>query len=217
MKWNKIAMILGLAILSSGMSQLSAANVKKIVDKIQKKYQQVKTLKLEFKQKSIYSLTNMQSEVFGTLLLDREHDRYRLETEDQVIVDDGQTFWRYNKLENQVLIDYAKKSEEDVLLSDFLFNLNKKYFAELVSEEKTGKQKQFVIKLTPKNSEESYFKAIKVWVVNKTWEIKKVVYFDINDNQTEFDITSLKINLKIPDSVFKFNPPQGVDVVDLRM
>ena len=151
------------------------------------------------------------------MLLDRKNDRYRLETEDQLIVDNGKTFWRYNKLENQVLIDYAKKSEEDVLLSDFLFDIQKKYFAELVSEEKTGKQKQFVIKLTPKNTEESYFKAIKVWVLDKTWEIQRVVYIDINDNKTEFEITQLKINVPIPENAFTFKPPQGVDIVDLRM
>ncbi len=211
-------LLITLVVILGLFSALSAGtNVNKIIDRIQKKYQKVERLEIQFKQKTRYQLTNMESEIYGTLLLDRKNDRYRLETEDQVIVDNGKTFWRFNKLENQVMIDYAKKSEQDVLLSDFLFDIKKKYFAELVSEEKTGKQKQFVIKLTPKNSEESYFRAIKVWVVDKTWQIKRVVYEDINDNQTEFEITSLTINPEIPDSAFEFQPPQGVDVVDLRM
>ncbi len=212
---NKIYLIV--FIIAGIAISLPAANVKKIIHQIQKKYQKVTTLEIQFKQKTIYQLTNMESEVFGTLILDRKNDRYRLETEDQLIIDDGKTFWRYNKLENQVLIDYAKKSDEDVLLSDFLFDIQKKYYAELVSEEKTNKQKQFVIKLTPKNAEESYFKAIKVWVIDKTWEIKRVVYIDINDNQTEFEITNLKVNVSIPETAFNFKPPQGVDIVDLRM
>ncbi len=206
-----------LAIILAMAVTMPAANVKKIIAKIQNKYKNISTLEIHFKQKTVFELTKMESEVFGTLLLDRKNDRYRLETEDQLIVDNGKTFWRYNKLENQVLIDYAKKSEEDVLLSDFLFDIQKKYFAELVSEEKTGKQKQFVIKLTPKNTEESYFKAIKVWVLDKTWEIQRVVYIDINDNKTEFEITQLKINVPIPENAFTFKPPQGVDIVDLRM
>lgn len=206
-----------LAIILAMAVTIPAANVKKIIAKIQNKYKNISTLEIHFKQKTVFELTKMESEVFGTLLLDRKNDRYRLETEDQLIVDNGKTFWRYNKLENQVLIDYAKKSEEDVLLSDFLFDIQKKYFAELVSEEKTGKQKQFVIKLTPKNTEESYFKAIKFWVLDKTWEIQRVVYIDINDNETEFEITQLKINVPIPENAFTFKPPQGVDIVDLRM
>lgn len=206
-----------LAIILAMAVTMPAANVKKIIAKIQNKYKNISTLEIHFKQKTVFELTKMESEVFGTLLLDRKNDRYRLETEDQLIVDNGKTFWRYNKLENQVLIDYAKKSEEDVLLSDFLFDIQKKYFAELVSEEKTGKQKQFVIKLTPKNTEESYFKAIKFWVLDKTWEIQRVVYIDINDNKTEFEITQLKINVPIPENAFTFKPPQGVDIVDLRM
>ena len=206
-----------LAIILAMAVTIPAANVKKIIAKIQNKYKNISTLEIHFKQKTVFGLTKMESEVFGTLLLDRKNDRYRLETEDQLIVDNGKTFWRYNKLENQVLIDYAKKSEEDVLLSDFLFDIQKKYFAELVSEEKTGKQKQFVIKLTPKNTEESYFKAIKFWVLDKTWEIQRVVYIDINDNKTEFEITQLKINVPIPENAFTFKPPQGVDIVDLRM
>ena len=209
--YSVLAIILAMAIT------IPAANVKKIIAKIQNKYKNISTLEIHFKQKTVFELTKMESEVFGTLLLDRKNDRYRLETEDQLIVDNGKTFWRYNKLENQVLIDYAKKSEEDVLLSDFLFDIQKKYFAELVSEEKTGKQKQFVIKLTPKNTEESYFKAIKFWVLDKTWEIQRVVYIDINDNETEFEITQLKINVPIPENAFTFKPPQGVDIVDLRM
>jgi len=216
MKHYKKLYWVGVIILGMAVT-IPAANVKKIISKIQNKYKNITTLEIHFKQKTVFELTKMESEVFGTLLLDRKNDRYRLETEDQLIVDNGKTFWRYNKLENQVLIDYAKKSEEDVLLSDFLFNIQEKYFAELVSEEKTGKQKQFVIKLTPKNTEESYFKAIKFWVLDKTWEIQRVVYVDINDNKTEFEITQLKINVPIPENAFMFEPPQGVDIVDLRM
>jgi len=184
MKHYKKLYWVGVIILGMAVT-IPAANVKKIISKIQNKYKNITTLEIHFKQKTVFELTKMESDVFGTLLLDRKNDRYRLETEDQLIVDNGKTFWRYNKLENQ--------------------------------EEKTGKQKQFVIKLTPKNTEESYFKAIKFWVLDKTWEIQRVVYVDINDNKTEFEITQLKINVPIPENAFMFEPPQGVDIVDLRM
>ena len=204
-----------LILLLIGLSW-TGTGVEKIIKNVQKKYQKVQTLYVDFKQINRFKLTGIENEVYGTLWLG-QNDCFRLETEDQVMVSDGEAFWRYNKLENQVIIDYAKKSEQDILMKDFLFDISERYYGEILSQTKEGKDKIYLVKLTPKNPEDSFFKYIKVWVVNKKWTFKRVVYVDYDDNESEYEINQIKVNPPVDDGVFKLNIPEGAEVVDLRL
>jgi outer membrane lipoprotein-sorting protein len=160
-------------------------------------------------------LTNTTSEIFGTFVI-KGKDQYRLNSETQIIVTDGETFWRYNKIENQVLIDNAKKENQEVLLNNFLYDLQKNYFSQIVDEFKEDGTKIFVLKLTPKPSNESFFTSIKFWVENKSWKIRRVIYTDYNENETEYEIEKIFFDKQFPDSFFTFNPIKGSEVVDVR-
>ncbi|NOX37002.1 MAG: outer membrane lipoprotein carrier protein LolA [Calditrichaeota bacterium] len=197
------------------VSTSTAAKIDKIISAVQKKYRSLQTLRIEFRQISRFQLTKTESEIYGTLLLSGK-DKFRLETEDQVMVSNGETFWRYNKLDQQVLIDYPKKEDQEVLFRDFLYDIKDKYFAELVEEKKDGKKKIFVVKLIPKESDQSFFTSIKVWLEDKSWKIRRVVYRDYNDNETEFQIEHMELNPQFSPATFEFAPPEGVEVVDLR-
>ena len=205
-----VAMFILMAVLTS-----SAAKINKIISAVQKKYRSLQTLKIEFRQISRFQLTKTESEIYGTLLLSGK-DKFRLETEDQVMVSNGKTFWRYNKLDQQVLIDYPKKEDQEVLFRDFLYDIKDKYFAELVDEEKDGKKKIFVVKLIPKESDQSFFTSIKVWLEEESWKVRRVVYRDYNENETEFQIEHMELNPQYSPATFEFAPPEGVEVVDLR-
>ena len=202
------------SLLFSGWTN-AASRIDKIIDAVQKKYRSVKTLKIEFRQINRFQLTKTESEIFGTLFLGGK-DKFRLETEDQVMVSYGKTFWRYNKLDQQVLIDYPKKEDQEVLFRDFLYDIKDKYFAELVEERKDGKKKIFVVKLIPRESDQSFFTSIKVWLEDRSWKIRRVIYQDYNENETEFQIEGMEINPQFRPATFQFSPPDGVEVVDLR-
>ncbi|MEJ2051040.1 MAG: outer membrane lipoprotein carrier protein LolA [Calditrichota bacterium] len=191
------------------------SNVEKIIKQVQKKYRDIDVVYVDFKQVNRFKLTGIQNEVFGTLWISQDN-KFRFETEDQVMVSNGDKFWRYNKLENQVIIDYAKKSQNDVFLNNFLFNISDHYLSQIVNEETVNKQKIFEIRLTPKNPDDSYFKYIKVWLVDKSWDLKKVVYVDFNENEVEYDIEKIDFNPKVSQNIFDFQTPEGVEVVDLR-
>jgi outer membrane lipoprotein carrier protein len=191
------------------------SNVEKIIKQVQKKYREINVVYVDFKQVNRFKLTGIQNEVFGTLWISQDN-KFRFETEDQVMVSNGDKFWRYNKLENQVIIDYAKKSQNDVFLNNFLFNISDHYLSQIVNEESVNKQKIYEIRLTPKNPDDSYFKYIKVWLVDKSWDLKKVVYIDFNENEVEYDIEKIDFNPKVSQNIFDFQTPEGVEVVDLR-
>lgn len=196
-------------------STVSGADAEKIIKEIQKKYQKSKSLEIQFKEINRFKLTGTTSEVFGTFII-KDQDNYRLDSETQVIATNGTAFWRYNKIENQVLIDHAKKDNQEVLLNNFLYDLQQKYYSQVIDEYKDAGNKIYVIKLTPKGSSESFFTSIKIWVENNSWKIGKVIYTDYNENETEYEIENIVFDKKFPDSLFTFVPPKGSEVVDLR-
>lgn len=209
---KKIIILISLLFFSFATA---GSNVEKVIKNVQKKYKDVKLISINFKQINRFKLSGLENEIFGSLWLSQS-DKFRFETEDQTIVSDGKTYWQYNKLENQVLIDNAKKSNQDIFINNFLFKIDDLYYGQILSEQKEGKQKIFEIKLTPKNTEESFFRYIKVWIVNKSWEIKKVNYIDYNENESEYLIEKLDLNPKITGKEFIFEIPEDMEVVDLR-
>jgi outer membrane lipoprotein carrier protein len=207
--------IIYLFILILCVSGWSEENVEKIIKKVQDKYKKINALNVDFKQVNRFKLTGIENEVFGSLFITND-EKFRLETEDQLLVSDGEKFWRYNKLENQVIIDYAKKTQQDIFLNNFLFKINDNYYSQIVKEHKLSKGKVFEIKLTPRNPDDSFFDYIKVWLKDNSWDLLKVVYVDFNENEVEYIIEETKINPKIGDNMFQFSSPEGVETVDLR-
>ncbi len=202
-------------LLVIASSALFAAKVDKIISKVQKKYQSTKTIRIDFNETRRFSLTGTETQMGATLLMEG-NDKFRLESEDQVLVNNGETFWRYNKLDSQVLVDYAKKNDQEVMLNEFLFDLKDHYFGQVIDEIKGKKGKKYLIKLTPKPTEQSIFTTVKIWVRDKTWEIDRLVYRDYNDNETEYNIKQTAFNPELRESIFTFTPPEGIQVIDLR-
>jgi outer membrane lipoprotein-sorting protein len=194
---------------------ITQSDVNKIIKDVQKKYQNIQMVYVDFKQVNRFKLTDIKSEINGTIWIS-QNDRFRLETEDQVMVSDGTTFWRFNKLENQVLIDYAKKSQQDVFLNNFLFKIDEVYFSQVAGETKIDGKKVYEIKLTPRKPDESFFNYVKVWLYDKSWELEKVLYVDFNENEVEYLIEKMELNPVVTGNVFNFEIPEGVEAVDLR-
>jgi outer membrane lipoprotein-sorting protein len=193
----------------------SKESVDNIIKNVQKKYEKIEVLKVEFRQVNRFKLTGIENEIFGSILISQKN-KFRIETEDQIMASDGESFWRFNKLENQVLIDHAKKSQQDVFLNNFLYQISDYYYSQIVSEQKRGKNKIFEIKLTPKNGDDSFFSYIKVWLMDKSWELEKVIYVDFNDNEVEYQIEKVEQSPEVSRDPFRFEIPQGTEVVDLR-
>lgn len=219
MKKNKFNTMLCLAtslmILYAFSTPGQSADVKKIINNVQKKYRSAKSIRIHFTEVSRFSLTGTETQVSAVLQM-RGKNKFRLDSEDQVLINDGETFWRYNKLDSQVLIDYAKKNEDDVLLNNFLYDFEDHYFGQIIDEVKDEDARKYIIKMTPRPTEQSYFSSIKVWIRDKTWEIERIVYTDYSDNETEYVIEKTVFNPELSDSVFAFTAPEGIQVVDLR-
>jgi outer membrane lipoprotein-sorting protein len=211
MKFSRLVIFI-LIFLTAGMAK---EDVDEIVKSVQKKYKSVHLIHADFKQINRFKLAEIENEVFGSIWISQDN-QFRLETEDQVMVSNAKTFWKYNKLDNQVLIDYAQKSQQDIFLNNFLFKISDYYDPQILNETGSGNNKVFEIKLIPNNPEENFFNYIKVWLDNGSWLLKKVLYVDFNENEVEYDIEKIELNPQAPPNLFEFKIPEGAETVDLR-
>lgn len=211
-----LKVLLASVLFTGGFNQaLFGDNLDKIINKMQKKYRSTKTIKIKFTEIDRFQLTGTETSVRGMLEMEGKN-RFRLESEDQTLVSDGTTFWRYNKLENQVLIDDAKNDDQEAMLNNLLYEIKDHYLSYLIDETNDGQSKIYEIKLTPKPSEQSFFTSIRFWVRDNSWEISRVIYTDYNENETEFLIERMEFNPEIESSAFTFHLPEGTQVIDLR-
>lgn len=69
------------------------------------------------------------------------------------------------------------------------------------------------LKLIPKNPEPTMVEA-EVWVKADTAMITKVLVVDFYANTNEVELDNVVLNPDLPDGMFRFAAPQGVDVLD---
>jgi chaperone LolA len=194
----------------------SAQSVDDIVEEIQERYEGLENLSAEFKQVEFFQLTGSKNETTGKIYV-KNGTQYRLETEDRIIVTDGVTVWTYSMFNNQILIDRVKKNDVSVLPRDLLFKYPRDYYASLLSTEDYEDEEHYVLKLDPKEEIHGYIKSMKIWVNSDSYLISKIEYTDFNENTSIFAIRKIDIKKDLQESLFKFEIPEGVETVDLRM
>lgn len=204
-----------LGLVLAIISEINAADVNKIISKVQDKYGNIKYLTAMFKQVEIFKLTGSQTENIGKIYI-TGGEKYRFESEDQVIVTDGKSVWTYNSMSKQLLIDEVRENSGALIPRDLLFKYPQKYFATLLSESKENDKKLYLIRLDPRDEVYGYVKSIKIWVDDDEWLIHKIESTDINGNKSLYEITNQDTKSKISEDMFHFIPGEDTEVVDMR-
>lgn len=192
-----------------------AADVNKIISEVQDKYNKMKYLTAVFKQVETFKLTRSQTESVGKIYI-ADGEKYRFESDDQVIVTDGKSIWTYNAMSKQLLIDEVRENSGALIPRDLLFKYPQKYFATLLSESEEDNKKLYLIRLDPKDEVYGYVKSIKIWVEDDEWIIHKIESTDINGNKSIYEITNQDTKSKIDPDMFQIVPGEGMDVFDNR-
>ncbi len=191
-------------------SELTASQ---IVKNVQNNYEKTGDAVIQFTQTVVYPLSQISRTITGTLYI-KKGNKYRIDTGDKVIVTDGKTSWVYMPGSKQVIIDNFRNDKNTITPEKFLLDVPSDYFAVLLSTKKTGDEKTYTLRLTPK-SDDSFIRSITI-VINGDWTIKSAEVSDMNDTKYTYTVNSLKVNTGLPNSEFEFVPPKGTQVVDLR-
>jgi len=185
-----------------------------IIEKVQAKYKKTSTAIAKYTQTVQFKLTKMEQSYDGILFLKKEK-KYRIETDQQVIMTNGITTWAYSPKTNQVVIDNYKEDKNSISPEKFLTEYPNDYYSNLIGTANVNNQDTYEMKLTPKESR-SFIKSLKVWVDSKEWFIRKIEIIDMNDNTTVYTVKNIQANVEIGNDKFQFKPTSETQVIDLR-
>lgn len=209
----RIVPVIFAVVLSAG--RLTAADsAEEVLERVRKSYDRIEDAEVRFTQKVKFSLARIEQEVSGTLFFKKEN-KYRVEFEGQTVVTDGETVWSYSATNNQVLIDRFKQDERSISPERILTAAPDDFIPSIVGREKIGRVDATVLKMVPQKPAMA-IKSMKLWVSESDWLTRKVEIVDLHGKETTYIVNSIKTNGGVPDTRFSFQPPDGVEVVDLR-
>ncbi len=184
------------------------------VKAIQKNYESVLTLKANFEQKAFVKMLNRTEVTRGTVQIKKPGKmKWVYNSPDpQVLVSDQKNLWLYAPEEEQVTkmpIESVYSSNTPALflagqgiLTD-TFNI-----VQVLTEKDT-----FVAVFTPKEVESSLSRLV-LRANKNNYQITGATVYDKLGNKTAIKFRSIRINEEIPESVFNFEVPTGVEIQD---
>jgi outer membrane lipoprotein carrier protein len=204
-----------LVVFAAMIPFLYAVNItaKEIIEKVQSKYDKMNNVVLGFSQNVKFKVSKTEQQSAGTLYF-KKKNKYRIETDQHIIVTDGKTSWSYSPQNKQVIVDNYKEDKHSLSPEHLLISYPQDYYSSLVGEEKIGSESTYLLKLTPKE-DNSFATKMKIWI-SKNWIIKRIETTDISGVTTTYTIKDVQIDKGIADAKFEFKPPQDVDIIDLR-
>ena len=185
----------------------------KLLDKVQKVYAALDNVCTEFEQTFYWKLTDERQTINGSLCA-KGGDKFRIETPEQFIVTDGDVLWTMNKMNNQVIIDYAENATND---NPFIKNFMNKYLTEYDAaiDPTRSDDARTCVALNSKTGEH-FVPMLWLWIHKKTDLIEKIEQLDLNENTTTFVMSNLDTKATLSNGDFKFKAPDGADIIDMR-
>jgi outer membrane lipoprotein carrier protein len=205
-----IAGLLMIALRAGGASD----DPQEILTSVRKKYETIRDAEIHFTQRTTFPQSTLEQHAKGMLYLKKEH-KYRIETEDQTVVTDGETVWSYSAASRQVLIDRFKLSDRSFSPERILGGSTDEYAATVRGREKAGNTECIVLRLIPRG-EGSLVSSLRLWVDPSEWLVRMAEITDVNGKVTTYTVSDIKVNPGLSDSRFVMQIPEGAEVVDMR-
>jgi outer membrane lipoprotein carrier protein len=204
---------LAVAALLATTAPSQAITAKKILKKVDKKYEDLSDFRAAFSQTIFVDSTDSGYSTAGTLWV-KKPDRFRLELERQTMISDGDTLWTYVPMHQQVLVDRVYPESAATRPDQLFLKYFKEADAELMDTVELDGHECYLLHLTPEEPDVAVF--LKVWVDGKSWLARRLEVTDDGGLVTEYEFTDVQINLGLVDSLFVYRPPPEVEVIDMR-
>lgn len=182
-----------------------------VITALKKKYNKKTSLELTFDLDIFWKVREKHEKKRGSLHL-MPGDKFRVTIGSTEWISDGHTYWQYNEKTSQVII----KKLLDVDLSMHPSQMIKTYLGypyKVTSDDE--KQTVLTWSTTDSDQKKLYIK-ITLWVNKKKNIIEKVHAIDKNGNESTYIFKKTKTGIQFPSSLFEFEAPKGVDILDTR-
>ena len=207
---NKIIplILLLLTLSTSAQDQLA----KEVLDKLSSTTESYKNMSIDFefifenKSQEIQEIQN------GKIIL--EDNNFKLELNNQIIFNNGETQWIYNSDINELHI-IEHDSEDEMMNPDKLFKIYEKNYkySYAGAESKNGKRLH-IINLFPEESNAFMKITLYINVINN--QLDKLILFDKNGGTYSYIINTFKSNSLTEPLDFNIDQYSDAEIIDLR-
>lgn len=192
-----------------------AGKGERILRSVQEKFEGLESLSVHFEAR-YFAPGSEDVQVDAGRLYMATGGRFRTETGQQTIVSDGQSIWMFNSLENQVIIRDIESGAEDLITPQkLLYEYPERYRIQEVKEQTYSGSSCDLLVLIPKE-ETDPARQLHVWIDQSENLTRKFLLEDWADNVTVFEFEAFRLNEKLPEETFRFTPPEGAEVIDMR-
>ena len=190
-----------------------------VVQKIQDTYEQTGQVKAHFTQAlTLKAMQKTQLEE-GTFYFKKPKRMRWVYTKPAAkeLVINPEKAWLYVPADKVAYVQDAESLFKSTVSVRFLAGIGKlkdDFRISFAGDKKVDKAGNYLLDLVPVKPEEAV-KKLQVAVNRESFQIVKVVLFDPYGNVTTLTFSGLELNKDLPDSLFTFKPPAGVDVMDM--
>lgn len=190
-------------------------SIDEIMDRIEKRYAG-NGFSAYFVQESNIKAMDITDSASGKLFIKRPGMmRWEYEKpEKQIIITDGRELWIYRPEDNQVMIGKAPAFFGEGKGAGFLSDMKliRKNFIILPGEKEN--HDYYKLKLLPRKKTYD-LSSIHLSISKKTFDISQVITYNPYGDETRIKISNLQFHKHLDDDMFRFNIPDGTDVIQL--
>lgn len=187
----------------------------KIIDAIQNRYDASHTFKATFIQRSYLKVMDQTQQAKGEVFIKKPGKmKWTYSAPDpQVLVSDSNSLWLYLPEEEQVtkmLVENIYSTNTPALFLSGEGKLTEAFNVENVITE----NQKTIVELIPKKEEQNLSKLV-LYTDKNNFQIIGSRVYDKLGNTTEMFFTDIEDNPAIADTMFQFEVPPGVELIDL--
>ncbi|MEX2335987.1 MAG: outer membrane lipoprotein carrier protein LolA [Fulvivirga sp.] len=188
---------------------------KEILDAMSAKYKKIPAYSADITSSLINEVDGINEKFGGKITV--KDEMYKLEMEDQVVINNGTTVWTFLPDVNEVNIDTYNPDENEISPSKIYDAYKNGYKYIYVGDDVENKAPVHVVDLVPNDKEAQFFK-IRLFIAKKDSSLKSWTMFDKSGNKYKYTISNFKGNLDLGDAMFSFDTTKfpDVEVIDLR-
>ncbi len=205
--------------LALGATSARAQNAGAILDRAVAAYARVTSMRADFVQEVSDPMVGGDTPSRGEFLQQRP-GRFAMRwsrPRGDLILSDGQYLWVYlpSSTPNQVVRTRlsGRPGESADVVAEFLERPRDRFSVAYVRADRAGGRDADVLALTPLERNGAY-RLVRVWVDRQDSLVRKVEIEEASGAVRRITFDRLRINVRIPASLFTFRPPAGTRVVD---
>lgn len=194
-----------------------ALTTRDVVNRVQENYERIWSLTADFTQESTNKMLNQTRITKGKVYFEKAglmRWEYTAPPRNEW-VSDGKTLWFYQPEESQVIVENVDREKGRLFLA-FLVgegDLTRDFDVHRWDEEVEEAEKGYRIQLSPKKPHAMMDRLI-LTVDRRTNYVRMAEFFDAYGNPTVILFKHIRVNRKLPRSLFTFTIPPGVEVIE---